>query len=87
MKRKSKRRRRSVRRGGPLPSADQLELQRDVLLGRLARLHVGAKRRPGYRTALRLLNSTFRKADLATRAAILQAAGFMVQVLEMTRPF
>jgi hypothetical protein len=29
----------------------------------------------------------FRKANLATRAALLQAAGFMIEILEMTPPF
>jgi hypothetical protein len=66
--------------------ADRLEVERETLLRRLARLHASAKRRPGYKTALRLLNPTFRKADLTARIAILQAASFMVEVLERIPP-
>jgi len=69
------------------PSAPRLELQREVLLGRLARLHAAAKGKPGYRTARNLLNPTFRRANLAARVAILQAAHFMISILEMTPPF
>ena len=68
-------------------SATRLEDQREALLDRLGRLHADARSRPGYRTALRLLNPMFRKANLATRAALLQAASFMIEVLEMTPPF
>jgi hypothetical protein len=66
--------------------AERLERQRDALLQRLARLHAAARHRPGYRTARKLLNPTFRKANLAARAAILQAANFMISSLEMTPP-
>jgi hypothetical protein len=63
-------------------SLDQLESDREALLRRLSRLGSGAKLLPGYRSALTLLNSRFRRADLATRLALLQAAQFMVEVLE-----
>src|SRR5262245_37669902 len=60
------------------PSPERLEVQREALLRRLARLHANAKQRPGYRTALNLLNPTFYRANLAARVAILQAANFMI---------
>jgi hypothetical protein len=69
------------------PAAERLERQREALLQRLAHLNAAAKLKPGYRTARKLLNSTFHRASLATRAAILQAANFMISILEMTPPF
>jgi hypothetical protein len=63
-------------------SLDRLEADREALLQRLSHLHGGAKLLPGYRSALTLLNSRFRRANLATRLALLQAAHFMVEVLE-----
>ena len=49
---------------------------------RLRGLDPSAKARPGYRSALVLLNSKFRAAAPAARLGILQAASFMVNVLE-----
>ena len=63
-------------------SLDRLESDREALLRRLSHLSSGAKLLPGYRSALILLNSRFRRANLATRLALLQAAQFMVEVLE-----
>jgi len=63
-------------------SLDRLESDREALLRRLNHLNSGAKLLPGYRSALILLNSRFRRANLATRLALLQAAQFMVEVLE-----
>jgi hypothetical protein len=51
---------------------------REALLRRLSHLHSGAKLAPGYRSALSLLNFRFRRANLATRLALLQAAQFKV---------
>jgi hypothetical protein len=65
-----------------LKSAEHLEAERESLLRRLAHLDTRAKSRPGYRTALTLLNSKFRKSTLAARATVLQAASFMVEILE-----
>src|SRR5689334_15974490 len=62
-------------------SLDRLESDREALLRRLSHLHGAAKLLPGYRSALVLLNSRFRRANLATRLALLQAAQFMVEVL------
>ena len=48
-----------------------------MTLGEAARLH------NGYRHALKLLNDTFRKASLAQRFAVLQAAAWaLIHVLE-----
>jgi hypothetical protein len=66
----------------PKLSLERLESDREALLRRLSYLHSGAKLLPGYRSAHTLLNSRFRRANLATRLALLQAAHFMVEVLE-----
>lgn len=90
MRKRSTRRPRQVERAKSrqaAASAARLEDQRAALLDRLARLQDHARLSPGHRTALRLLNPMFRKASLTARAAILQAAGFMIDILEMTPPF
>lgn len=56
--------------------------QREVLIRRLIGLDATAKTSPGYRSALVLLNQKFRAASPAARLGILQAASFMVNVLE-----
>lgn len=61
---------------------DKLEADREALLLRLHNLTPQAKAQPGYRTALSLLNSKFRKATLGARVAVLQSASFMIEVLE-----
>jgi hypothetical protein len=66
---------------------EKLEAERDALLQRLAHLGDGAKRQRGYETVRRLLNQKFRKATLVARLGILQAASFMIDVLERTIPF
>jgi hypothetical protein len=85
------RRKRSQQRGesGKAPggkrvkvSLDRLESDREALLRRLAFLSGSVKLRPGYKSALTLLNSKFRKSNLATRLTLLQAAQFMIEVLE-----
>ena len=65
----------------------RLERQQEALRQRLGRLHQSARRSPGYKTALRLLGQASRKGGLAARLAILDAAAFMVDVLEMIPPF
>lgn len=62
---------------------DRLEAQREALLQRLERLDDVAKNSRGYRSTMTLLNSKYRKASLAARLGILQAATFMTEVLEM----
>jgi hypothetical protein len=63
-----------------------LEAQREALLRRLACLNPLLKTNPGYKSADVLLNSTYVRSKLATRLAILQAAQFMIRVLEITPP-
>ncbi len=78
------------RRSKPKPPArgsfrrryDELEARRAVLVARLAGVGGAARRHPGYRRALTLLNDTFRKEKLAQRLAVLQAAAFLIAVLE-----
>jgi hypothetical protein len=62
---------------------DRLEAHREALLMRLERLGDGAKNSRGYRSTRTLLNQKYRKATLAARLGILQAAAFMIEVLEM----
>jgi hypothetical protein len=61
---------------------DDLEKRRSELVARLRSLGEGAQRHPGYKRALKLLNDTFRKSKLAQRLAILQAAAWLIDILE-----
>ena len=61
---------------------DQLEGRRTELVARLRALGDGAQRHPGYKRALKLLNDTFRKSKLAQRLAVLQAAAWLIDILE-----
>jgi len=61
---------------------DDLEARRSELIARLSRLGERARRHPAYRRSLRLLNETFRKGKLAQRLAILEAAAFLIEILE-----
>jgi predicted RNA polymerase sigma factor len=61
---------------------DELEAHRAALVERLSRLSEAAQRHPGYRRALTLLNETFRREKLAQRLAVLQAAAWLIEVLE-----
>lgn len=61
---------------------DDLEAQRSVLVERLRRLGGSAEQHPGYKRALKLLNDTFRKSKLTQRLAVLQAAAWLIDVLE-----
>lgn len=63
-------------------SPDDMEQDRSKLLRRLQNLDPRVKDKPGYRTAVSLLNSKFRKASLGARVAVLQSATFMIEVLE-----
>jgi hypothetical protein len=60
---------------------DELEAKRAELVARLALLR-GSQKHPGYKRALTLLNDTFRKAKLAQRLAVLQAASWLIDILE-----
>jgi hypothetical protein len=61
---------------------DQLEERRTQLMTRLHALEDSAQRHPGYKRALKLLNDTFRKSKLAQRLAVLQAAGWLIDILQ-----
>lgn len=62
---------------------DALEAQRAALVARLEQLGDSGKKHPGYKRALKLLNDTFRKSKLAQRLAVLQAASWLIDVLEL----
>jgi hypothetical protein len=61
---------------------DDIEKRRDALLARLNRLSAVTEAHPGHKRALKLLNETFRKAKLAQRLAVLNAAAWLIEVLE-----
>ncbi len=61
---------------------DDLEAKRASLMSRLEMIGGKTNKHPGYRRALTLLNDTFRKSKLAQRLAVLQAASFLIDVLE-----
>lgn len=61
---------------------DELEAYRLTLIARLTSLGEVGQRHPGYKRALKLLNDTFRRAKLAQRLAVLQAAAWLIDVLE-----
>jgi hypothetical protein len=60
---------------------DWLEEQRTSLLARLNALNT-ASDHPAYRRAQSLLNTTFRKTKLRQRASVLQAAQWLIEVLD-----
>jgi hypothetical protein len=61
-----------------------LEARRAELVARLHACGEAAQRHPGYKHALILLNSTFRKEKLAGRLAVLKSATWLINVLEQT---
>ena len=61
---------------------DDVENRRSELIDRLNNLGDGARAHPGYKRALKLLNETFRKSKLAQRLAVLQAAAWLIDILE-----
>ena len=61
---------------------DDIEARRVVLIARLTSLGEAAQGHPAYKRALTLLNTTFRRAKLAQRLAVLQAAAWLIDVLE-----
>lgn len=61
---------------------EQLEARRAALVARLHRLGENGQRHTGYKRALKLLNDTYRKSKLAQRLAVLQAAAWLIDVLE-----
>jgi hypothetical protein len=65
---------------------DDLEARRTALVERLHALGGNARKHPGYKRALTLLNVTFRKSELAKRLAVLQAAAWLIDILEKLTP-
>ena len=63
---------------------EALELRREDLIARLAALGDKARANPAHARARALLNQTFRKSSLAQRAAILEAAGWLIALLDRT---
>jgi hypothetical protein len=61
---------------------DQLEARRDELLARLAALAERAGPHPAHGRARTLLGTTFRKASLVQRVAVLEAAEWLITVLD-----
>lgn len=68
------------------PNHEELEAKRNLLLERLERLGAHAKAQRGYSSARSLLGTTYRRASLVARVAVLQTAQFMVYVLEKLPP-
>ena len=69
-------------RGGFRERYDEIEARRAALVARLASLGEAARRHPGYKRALTLLNATFRRSKLAQRLAILNAAAWLIDIVE-----
>ena len=65
---------------------EDLEVSRTELLARLDRHMKVIRTHPSAKRALKLLNDTFRSASVAQRAAILQAAEWLISLIEMTPP-
>jgi hypothetical protein len=61
---------------------DELEKRRKLLLAQLNTLGEYATKYPAYRNALTLLNAKFRTASLVQRGAILEAAAWLIDLLE-----
>jgi hypothetical protein len=61
---------------------DALEQRRADLIARLAALGARARQHPGHAGAHALLNAQFRKASLAQRAAVLQAADWLIALID-----
>ena len=63
---------------------DALEQRRTDLLARLEAFGERARAMPAHGRARTLLNTTFRKAKLVQRAAILQAADWLIAIIDRT---
>lgn len=66
---------------------NEIEARRSELIARLSTLGENARSHPAYKRSLRLLNDTFRKGRLAQRIAILEAADWLIEVLEKLTAF
>jgi hypothetical protein len=61
---------------------NEIEARRAELIERLSRLGEAARRHPAYKRSLTLLNESFRKGRLPQRLALLEAATWLIDVLE-----
>jgi len=61
---------------------DALEQRRADLIARLGALGETARANPAHARARKLLNETFRGASLVQRAAILEAAAWLIALLD-----
>ena len=61
---------------------DNLEERREELMARLAVLSKTGAPHPALGRARTLLNTTFRKASLAQRAAVLEAADWLIMMID-----
>jgi len=59
-----------------------LEQRREELIARLAAFGDTARANPAHGRARTLLNQTFRKASLVQRAAILEAADWLISLID-----
>ena len=75
-----------VRPKHPRLSHASLESRREALLRRMEVLAPAAKAANGYRAARALLGSKYIRASLAVRVSLVDAADFLVKVLEMIPP-
>ncbi len=61
---------------------DNLEQMRIELIERLDRYGERGRAHPAFKRAVVLLNETFRKSSIAQRAAVLQAASWVIELIE-----
>jgi hypothetical protein len=61
---------------------DALEQRREDLIVRLGELGETARANPAHARARKLLNETFRSASLVQRAAVLEAAAWLIALLD-----
>jgi hypothetical protein len=61
---------------------DELERQRQVLIDRLTLISGETRGHPACKQAFKLLNETYRRSSLAQRLGVLQAASWLLMVIE-----
>jgi hypothetical protein len=61
---------------------EDIERKRAILLDRLERLRHHAGDHPSFKRALVLLNESFRKSSLVQRLALLEAANWVINLIE-----
>jgi hypothetical protein len=71
------------RRGISRRRYDAAEKRRDASLDHMSRLGEKARTHPSYKRAMILLNQRFRVAHIDQRIAILKAANWLINLIEM----